>query len=69
MQETQETWVQSLGREDHPKERLVTHSSILTWKIYGQKSLTGYGPWGCRELETAEHRQIEYDMLYTSQVF
>ena len=30
-----ETWVQSLGRED-PLEKemeMVTHSSILTWKI------------------------------------
>ena len=31
MQETQETWVQSLGREDTLEEDMATHSSILAW--------------------------------------
>ena len=29
VQETQETWVQSLGREDPLEEGMATHSSIL----------------------------------------
>ena len=29
----QETWVQSLGREDPLEKRQATHSSILAWKI------------------------------------
>ena len=29
----QETWAQSLGREDCLEEGMVTHSSILTWEI------------------------------------
>ena len=29
MQEMQETWVQSLGREDPLEEEMATHSSIL----------------------------------------
>ena len=33
MQETLETWVWSLGGEDPPEEAMVTHSSILAWKI------------------------------------
>ena len=33
MQETQETWVQSLGQEDPLEEEIETHSSILAWKI------------------------------------
>ena len=33
MQETQETWVQSLGGEDPLEEEMATHSSILAWKI------------------------------------
>ena len=33
MQETQETWVQSLAREDPLEEGMTTHSSILAWKI------------------------------------
>ena len=32
-QETQETQVQSLGREDPLKEETAAHSSILAWKI------------------------------------
>ena len=33
MQETQETWVQSLGREDPLEKKMATHSSILVWEI------------------------------------
>ena len=29
----QETWVQSLGQEDLLEKEMVTHSSILAWKI------------------------------------
>ena len=29
----QETWVQSLGREDPLEKGMVTHSSILAWEI------------------------------------
>ena len=29
----QETWVQSLGREDPLEKEMTTHSSILAWKI------------------------------------
>ena len=37
MQETQETWVQSLGQEDPLKKEMPTHSSILAWKIPGDR--------------------------------
>ena len=29
----QETWVWSLGWEDPPEKEMVTHSSILAWRI------------------------------------
>ena len=29
----QETWVQSLGWEDPLEEQMVTHPSILAWRI------------------------------------
>ena len=29
----QETWVRSLGGEDHLEEEMATHSSILAWEI------------------------------------
>ena len=28
-----EAWVQSLGQEDPLEKRMVTHSSILAWRI------------------------------------
>ena len=33
VQEMQETWVRSLGREDSLEEEMATHSSILAWKV------------------------------------
>ena len=33
MQETQETWVCSLGWEDSLEKEMAPHSSILAWKI------------------------------------
>ena len=33
MQETQETWVPPLGREEPLEEEMATHSSILAWEI------------------------------------
>ena len=29
----QETWVQSLGREDPLEKEMATHASILAWRI------------------------------------
>ena len=33
MQETQKTWVQSLGEEDPLEKEMATHSSVLAWRI------------------------------------
>ena len=33
MQEIQDTWVQSLGREDAVEKEMAIHSSILAWEI------------------------------------
>ena len=33
MQETQETWIRSLGWEDPLEEGMATHYSILAWRI------------------------------------
>ena len=33
MQETQETWVQFLGRKDALEKEMTIHSSILAWRI------------------------------------
>ena len=35
IQETQKTWVGSLGWEDLLEEVMATHSSVLAWRIPG----------------------------------
>ena len=42
LHEMQETQVQSLGWEDLLEKEMATHSSILAWRIHGQRSLVGY---------------------------
>ena len=37
----QETWVQSLGREDPLEKGMAIHSSILAWRISGTQELSG----------------------------
>ena len=49
----------TLGREDLLEEGVATHSSILAWKIHGQRSLTGYNPWGRKESDAAEHTHMD----------
>ena len=53
-QETQETWVQSLGWEDPLEEGMATQSSILTWRISWTEEPGGYSPYGCIESDTTE---------------
>ena len=66
VQETQETWVQSLGWEDPLKKEMETHSSILAWEISWTVrnpwksmksmeiswSLAGYRPQSCKMSQT-----------------
>ena len=52
MQEAQETRVQSLGGEDPLEEEMAIHSSILSGKSHGQRSLVGYSLWGPKESDT-----------------
>ena len=54
MQETQEMLIRSLGLEDPLEKEMATHSSILALKSHGQRSLAGYSPKGCKELDMTE---------------
>ena len=36
------------------EKEMATHSSVLAGKSDGQGSLAGYGPWGCKELDSTE---------------
>ena len=49
MQETQETRVQSLGREDPLEKEMAPTLVFLPGKRYGQRSLAGCSPWGHSE--------------------
>ena len=66
----QETWVQSLGWDDPLENGMATHSSILAWRIHGQRSLVGYSTWGCKELDmteqlsTAQHMKSKEEKMY-----
>ena len=55
MQETQETWVQFLGQEDPQEKGMSTHSSALTWRLCGQRSLEVYSPRG--------HKRVGHDLV------
>ena len=47
---TQETWLRSLGWEDSPEKRMVTHSSILACRIPWTEESGGlYTPRGNKE--------------------
>ena len=54
MQETEETQIPSLGREDPLEEGMETHSSILAWRIHGQRSVVGYSPQDHKESDMTE---------------
>ena len=43
-----------LGGEDPLQEGVAAHSSVLAWRIHGQRSLVVYSPWGRTESDTTE---------------
>ena len=60
-----ETWVPSLGWEDPLEKGMATHSSVLAGEFYGQRSLTGYSPWGRKELDMTE--QLHFHFHYPTE--
>ena len=48
MQETQESWVRSLGEEDLLVEGMATHSSILAWRVLWTEEPGELSLWGSR---------------------
>ena len=43
-----------LGREDPLEEGMATHSSVLAWRIHGQRKLAGCSPPGHTESDRTE---------------
>ena len=41
--------VWSLGQEDPLEKGMATNSSVLAWRIPGQRSLGGYSPWAATD--------------------
>ena len=64
MQEMQEMWVQSLGREDSLEKGMATHVSILA-----SRSLAKYSPWGRKESDTSGATEYNPISLHTNLTF
>ena len=58
LQETQEMWVQSLGREDPQRRKWQLTPVFLPGKSHGKRNMAGYSPWGCKESDTTEQLSI-----------
>ena len=56
-----ESQVRTLGWEDPLEKGMATHSTILAWRIHGQRSLAGCSPWGHKELYTTEQLTCTFD--------
>ena len=54
MQETYEMWVRSLGQEDPWRRAWQPTPVFLPGESHGQRSLVGYSPYSCKELDMTE---------------
>ena len=50
----QDTQVRSLNWEDPLEKKWQPTPVFLPGEFHGQRSLAGYGPWVCKELDTTE---------------
>ena len=64
--EMQETWVQSLVREDPLEKEMAPHSSILAWRIPWTGEPGGLQSRGFKELDTTE--ATEHARTYNMEV-
>ena len=67
MRETQETWVQSLGREDPLRRKWQSTQVSLAGKFHELRSLVVYGPWCDKELNTTEQLSIHNNVCTHTQ--
>ena len=52
--------VQSLGHKDSQRRKWQPTSVFLPGESHGQRSLVGYSPQGCKELDMTERRSTTY---------
>ena len=57
-------WFQSMGQEESLEKEMVTHPSILAWKIPWTEESGGYSPRGLKESDMTELRQENSKTLY-----
>ena len=57
-----------MGQEDPLEEEMATHSSILAWRIHGQKSVAGYSPWGCKESDMTEQARTRSSFFHQAHI-
>ena len=50
----QKTWVQFLDQEVPWRREWLPTPVILPREFHGQRSLVGYSPWSCKELDMTE---------------
>ena len=62
VQETQETWIRSLGQEDPLEEGMATHSSILAWRIPKDRGVWQAAVHRVAESDTTEVTQHTYEI-------
>ena len=52
VQETEEIWVRSLGREDTLEKEMATHSSTLAWEVTWTEEPGGLQSMGSQKSQT-----------------
>ena len=60
-----ETWVQSLGWKDLLEKGMAT-PGFLPGESRGQRSLVGYGPRGCKELDRLNDQHFHFFRILSS---
>ena len=62
----QEIWVLSLGREDPLENGMTTQLTVFSpGESLRQRSLAGYSPYGCKELDITERLTLSLSNGHT----
>ena len=61
----QETWVRSQGQKDPLEKGMVTHTSVLAWRIaWTEEPGRLYSPWGRKESDATEQLTLTPSKLF-----
>ena len=64
MQETNKTWIRSLGQEDALEQAIATLSSIFAGKSHRQRSLAGYSPQNLKQSDATVQLRTRIVHIY-----